>query len=224
MPVDREQIKRDLVDNLYWDDRVNASDVNIDIAEDGTEILHGKVPNFNAKAAACNDAWLTSGVTNVLDHMTVEYPTTRQLPTDEELKSSLIKILALNSSIVKSDIDMIDMSVRDGIVTLRGSVNSYWKKLRTEELALDVVGVVDVINELAVIPTESLRDRDIADNIIKSYERNPQIDPNEINLEVKNGSVKLEGTISSWTAMQNAIYHAKFAPGVKAVLNSLRIV
>jgi osmotically-inducible protein OsmY len=86
------------------------------------------------------------------------------------------------------------------------------------------VGVVDIINELAVVPTESLEDKIIAHKIIRSYERNPQIDPNEITLEVKNGAVKLEGTVPSRTAMQSAIYRAKFAPGVKAILNSPKIV
>jgi hypothetical protein len=38
----------------------------------------------------------------------------------------------------------------------------YWENERAKELAANVTGVVEVIDELAVVPTESVRDQVVA--------------------------------------------------------------
>jgi hyperosmotically inducible protein len=50
-----EQIKRDVVDQLYWDNRVDASDVTVEVSN-GTVTLRGTVPTYFASTAALNDA------------------------------------------------------------------------------------------------------------------------------------------------------------------------
>jgi osmotically-inducible protein OsmY len=220
MPVNSEQIKKDLVDSLYRDDRVDASDVGIDVTENGTVELKGTVPNYTAKSAACHNAWMTPGVSNVLDRMTVAYPSVRELPKGKELADNVLKVLTLTSSVDSTDIEVL---VDGGVVTLRGSVESYWKKIRAEEFASEVLGVTDVMNELAVVPTGRFRDRDVAANLVKAYGRSLYLDPEDIHVEVKNGVVTLRGVVPNWTALRIAVDHAKYTPGVRAVLDSLRI-
>ena len=86
------------------------------------------------------------------------------LPSDEVLKGNVESVLAWNS-----DIDAVDITteVFSGHVTLKGTVDQLWKKLRAEELISNIVGVLDVTNELAIVPTEDIVDETIArDNMI----------------------------------------------------------
>lgn len=53
MAID-EKIKKNVTDQLYWDHRVDASDVQIEVDE-GVVTLSGNVPSFTAKDAAYDD-------------------------------------------------------------------------------------------------------------------------------------------------------------------------
>ena len=51
-----EQIKKAVVDMLYWDSRVDASDIHVEVT-DGEVTLRGTVPSYATKEAALFDAW-----------------------------------------------------------------------------------------------------------------------------------------------------------------------
>lgn len=55
-----EQIKRDVVDQLFWDIRVDASDVTVEVSN-GTVTLRGTVPTYLAAKAAIDDSWCVLG-------------------------------------------------------------------------------------------------------------------------------------------------------------------
>ncbi|MFO7783893.1 MAG: BON domain-containing protein [Thermodesulfobacteriota bacterium] len=59
-----ERIKKDVVDELYWDDRVNASEVYVEVSN-GTVTLRGEVPTYFSKTAAHDDALEILGVVSV---------------------------------------------------------------------------------------------------------------------------------------------------------------
>lgn len=78
-PLPEEIKKQDIVDQLTWDDSVNANEVHIDV-QDKTVRLTGKVPNYVAKMAAERDAYQVAGVAIVENYLEVEFPPTISLP------------------------------------------------------------------------------------------------------------------------------------------------
>ena len=83
-----QEIKRDLIDELYWDYRVDASDVKAKVS-DGKVTLTGTVPSYSARGAAAAAAWGIDGVSEVTNLLTVRFPPTYVIPTDAEIKVRL---------------------------------------------------------------------------------------------------------------------------------------
>jgi hyperosmotically inducible protein len=65
-----EEIKRDLIDELYWDYRVDASDVKAGVS-DGKVTLTGTVPSYYARGRAHDSAAYTLGVLEVDNQIVV---------------------------------------------------------------------------------------------------------------------------------------------------------
>jgi osmotically-inducible protein OsmY len=217
--TDQEQIKKEITDQLYWDARVDAADINVDVS--GSEVtLKGKVPSFSAKQAAVNDAWNVYGVSKVNNEITVEFPPTFAIPTDEDIKSGVENLLKWNSFIDESD---VISKVDAGAVELEGTVNSFWKKIRAEQLASDVIGVKEVHNKLSVVPTDDVLDKIVAENIVNAMDRNFLVDPEEVNVKVKKGKATLSGTVPNYTTYREAMSCAEHTTGVTEIQDNIRI-
>ena len=80
-----ENIKKDVVDQLYWDSRVNAADVQVEVSE-GQVTLEGSVPSHNSRLSAESNAWLLKGEKAVDIKITVQEPTKPEMASDEEIQ------------------------------------------------------------------------------------------------------------------------------------------
>ena len=63
-----ENIKKDIVDELYWDNRIDASQVNVTV-NDGIVTLSGSVPTYSDLAIAKIAASRINGVFDVIDKL-----------------------------------------------------------------------------------------------------------------------------------------------------------
>ena len=70
MPRASEQIKKDVVGQLYCDGRVNAADISVTV-NNGIVEISGAVPSRSARTAAVEAARYTPGVTNIIDNIEV---------------------------------------------------------------------------------------------------------------------------------------------------------
>ena len=61
------------------------------------------------------------------------------------------------------DASEIEVTVKQGEVTLKGSVDNRWAKRRVEDLAEQVMGVHDVMNQVRVEPSSRARQQDASD-------------------------------------------------------------
>lgn len=214
-----ELIKTNVTDQLFWDGRVDASDIKISV-DDGTVNLEGDVNSLVAKEAASADAWQVNGVNWVNNNLNIQLPTVRTAPTDKQLENNIRNRLTWDPEISEFK---LDISVDSGQVTLEGTVDTFWKKVRAENTIMDLNGVLSVTNNLAVVPTEDFTDEAIAEDIISSMERNRWIEPNELNLTVENGEVTLTGTVATWSAKRAAHEAALYTPGVIMVNDRLNV-
>jgi osmotically-inducible protein OsmY len=219
MEIESEQIKKDIVDQLYWDTSVDASDVIVEV-RNGNVKLTGTVPSFAARRAAYTDATMIPGMNSVDNQLEVRHP--KELPaiTDEELKARAEQMLQWSAELDATD---IHINVVNGMVTLEGSVDAYWKKTRTEDLLSMVAGIRDIANMLAVVPSHSPEDRLIAEDIISSLKRNVNINVSRISVEVNDGMVNLTDQVPNLVAYLSASDVAEYTAGVRDVINNLTI-
>ncbi len=214
----KESITRKVGDQLYWDNRIDTSDIKIDVV-DGNVKLSGTVPTHRMCQAAEEDAWAISGVTFVDNQLTLRNPDGVKPPTDEIIKTHAENALNNNPSI---DVSTINVSVEHGTATLEGSVNAYWKKLIAENLISDISHIKKVVNKLSVVPTMKVEDKEIADNITQAMDRNKWIDIDTVNVKVEKGVVTLSGKVSNWAAYRGASDSANYTEGVIDVINKLK--
>ncbi len=213
-----ENIKKNVVDNLYWDTRVDSSDIKI-TTEDGKVTLTGEVPSYNAMEAAIDNVWNVAGVKSVNNKLNVQFPAKLTVPSDDDIQSNIQNILLWDIDIDSTD---INISVNNGIVSLEGTVDSFWKLYHIENKA-NVTGVKEIVNKLAVVPTAEVVDEDIAKDVVKALERNINVDVDNVNVEVEDGEVTLSGTVTNWTAYRAAENSAFYTLGVTGVDNQLTI-
>lgn len=184
-------IKKDIIDDLFWDSRVNSANIKVHV-KNNKVILNGSVSDYTTLNVAERDAWIVEGVKEVINNLNVKIPSELTIPTDKTIESNIEDLIRLDFDL---HLENIDISVKNGVVRLEGTVNTLWKKSKAEEIASDVLGVLDVINKIKIVPTESHIDENIADDIIHALDRSYRIDVDDVNIKVRNGKVTVSGTI-----------------------------
>src|SRR5258708_1131429 len=138
--------------------------------------------------------------------------------TDSEIERDVVEELKWNPDLDSTD---IAVTVKDGVVTLAGSVKSYVDKSEGEVGAKGVGGGVAVGNDIAVrLPaTDERTDPEIAREAVASLRSQLPISAERIKVVVKNGWVTLEGTVE-WHYQRNIAEAAVgYIRGVKSVTN-----
>jgi hyperosmotically inducible protein len=119
----------------------------------------------------------------------------------------------------------INVDTWEGVVTLFGIVPSQEAKAAAEAAARQVSGVKRVENELQVVASAKqaagkVRDDEL-DRAVKQAFDTPDL--KDISIEVKNGVVRLTGTVPSGVRRLEAATVARAVPGVRAVEDDLRL-
>jgi osmotically-inducible protein OsmY len=214
-----EKVKRDIVDQLYGDNRVDAATIQV-LVEDGRAVLRGRAPSLSAAMAAEEDSYAVEGVVYVENRLAVAPSAAAPIPTDRELKSNIETILTWNADL---DLPEVRVSVAEGRVVLEGTVSSYWRKVRVEEVVSPLKGVVEVVNKLAVVPTEKVSDMLLAERIVAGLDRNLMTNVKNILVEVENGRVRLSGILPNRPAFEAARDTVIRTAGVTEIRNDLII-
>jgi len=89
----------------------------------------------------------------------------------------------------------IGVTVKDGIVTLTGVVDSYSKKLAANDAAKRVTGVKAVAEEIEVKYSDygKKNDTEIAASVVNALKWNADVPDTKVKIEVANGWVTLTG-------------------------------
>jgi osmotically-inducible protein OsmY len=211
-----EIIARLIVDELYWDSRVDASKVQVEV-DDGVVTLTGHTPTVADRYAAEADARTIAGVVTVQNRIEVDQP---KIVPDIELAQNVTTVLDWTPDVDASD---ITVSAKEGTVTLRGAVERYWEKLRAHLVAARVEGVFHVIDELAVTPADTVADHEIAHSLTQALERRMPEEMATIQVTVKEGTATLRGAVPNAALLSAAQEAAEHTAGVTAVRNELTL-
>ncbi len=218
-PLVEEIKKQEVIDQLTWDNSINANEVIVKVF-DGTVQLEGAVPNYVSKVTAAMDAYLVPGVKHVDNFLDVKYPPTTSLPDDAQITNNVSNILMWNSSLTSAN---IEVETNSRMVTLKGSVPTFWEKHKAEDLANESFGVMGVINLLDVHLAEETTDDHIKSQITDYFKKSILIDENKIDVSVKNGQVTLTGIVSGYIIKREAVRSAIYTKGVVEVIDEITI-
>src|SRR5271169_5586761 len=120
----------------------------------------------------------------------------------------------------------IGVTVKDGVVTLTGTVDSYSKKSEAEEAAKSVAGVKAVVEKIDVKFHDSSarrNDNEIATEVVNALKWNWRIPSDRIKAKVEKGWVTLTGELP-WNYQKEAARDAvKNLMGVTGVANDITI-
>jgi hyperosmotically inducible protein len=170
-------------------------------------------------------------------------------------------VTKVHSEFVNEDVlsgSNIDVDVKDGVVTLQGTVPSEAARARALAVAKANSGVKSVVDQLRIAPaaqggkmdragdkvaetadkagdktasTAKKTGRAIDDGWIKSKiyaqymaDWNTVLDDSDIDIDVDNNAVTLNGTVKSAQAKAKAVSIAKATDGVKSVKDNLKVV
>ncbi|WP_045502819.1 BON domain-containing protein [Chryseobacterium sp. StRB126] len=144
------------------------------------------------------------------------------MKTNEELQKDVQDAIKWEPMLQSAEIGVI---VKDGIVSLTGTVDSYAKKIQAEHTAKNVLGVRVLIENIEVkLPDPRVKtDIEIGQEIIAAFKSNTFIPEDKIIAKVEKGWVDLDGEVA-WNYLSDITENAvKYLPGVKGIYNNIII-
>jgi osmotically-inducible protein OsmY len=212
-----KDLERDVRDELLFDPRVDVKAVAVS-AKGGVVTLSGSVPTYAAKVGACHDAERVSGVRAVVEHMDVSLPDTHAR-SDAHLAQAVADSLSWDVEVPEGK---IQTSVRDGWVTLEGTVDWAYQRSAAEGALRYLTGIKGIRDLIAVSPSKRASAVEVKEHIKAALTRSAEADAQGITVDTADGSgVTLRGTIHSWAEREEAVRAAWATTGVRKVQDEL---
>jgi osmotically-inducible protein OsmY len=209
MKTDRE-IELDVKDELQWDPDLDATDIAVTVKK-GVVTLAGFVKSYADKYEAESAAKRVAGVLGVANDIEVRVPSMHERP-DPEIARDAVAAIKGQLPISSENIKVI---VKDGWVTLEGTVEWQYQKNTAETAVRRLKGVRGVTNSILLKPRAE--PSDIKRKIQEAFKRSAEVDANRIAVEANGSEVILKGTVRSWIEREEAERVAWAAPGVTKV-------
>jgi len=206
----------DVSDELFWDPKVDSEAIAVS-SNDGTVTLRGTVGGLREKREAQKAAQRVFGVTSVDNQLHVKLMGD-QRRADAELRGDVLQALMLDSVVPKT----VDATVKDGFVTLTGTADWQYQRDEAEFVASNIVGALDLFDEVE-LKHETPSASDAKESIRKAFKRNAALDADYLNVTTSNGTVTIDGSVSSWAEHDEAIDAAWAAPGVTSVQDQMTV-
>jgi osmotically-inducible protein OsmY len=145
------------------------------------------------------------------------------MKTDSEIREDVIEELTWEPALKASE---IGVAVKNGIVTLTGTVDSYWKKTSTERAARRVAGVKAVAQEIEVtlLSGGKKNDTEIAEAVVNAIKWNSILPKDKIQVKVEDGWVTLEGDVEWEYQRSSARATVENLRGVKGITSTIKVV
>lgn len=209
-------LKLAILDELDFEPRINASDVGITV-DSGVVTLYGHVRSFTEKMAAENAVKRVRGVHAIADDIEVRL---NGDPTqfDDDIARRAATILGWDLLV---DSDDVEIRVQRGRIDLDGEVSYGFQRRRAEKLLGSIPGVRGVFNHLIV--RQRAKETDIKSRIEEALHRQADRDASHVHIQVADGKVILTGQVGTLPEKDLVGETAWSAPGVRDVVNALRI-
>lgn len=144
------------------------------------------------------------------------------MKTNEQIQQDVEDAIKWEPLLRAAEIGVI---VRNGIVTLTGTVDNYAKKMEAERAAKNVAGVKAIVEKIEVrLPhTGESADEHLAESALEALRNAWSVDEEKIKVKVQNGWVYLEGDLP-WNYQKESAENAvNKIPGLKGLVNNIAI-
>ena len=210
------QLQQDVNAELGWEPSVNAAQIGVSVQE-GVVTLSGHVNTFLEKWNAEKAAQRVSGVKALASELDVRLSHTTQR-TDAEIASAAE--VALEWMMTPPQ-DRVSIQVDKGAITLTGTVHWQYQRQAASDVIRHLVGVKSVSNQICIEPT--LTSEAVASGIDAALLRQAHVDAKRINVKVLGSTVTLSGMVDSLAERQAAVHSTWNMPGVRNVVDHLRL-
>ena len=146
------------------------------------------------------------------------------MKTNEELRKDVMDEIKWDPQLRSVATD-IGVAAKDGVVTLSGVIDTYWKKLAAEKAAQRVLGVKVVACDIEVrLGSIGKRtDTEIAEAVRNALRWNSSVNEDKIEVKVDNGWVYLDGEVDFEFEKRYAQECVEDLVAVRGVTNSIAI-
>ncbi|MEO8253301.1 MAG: BON domain-containing protein [Flavobacterium sp.] len=143
------------------------------------------------------------------------------MKTNEELQKDVQDAIKFEPLMHAAE---IGVTVKDGIVTLTGNVDYYYKKKEAENAAKNVAGVTAVVENISITYNDvNKNDTDIAAEVVNALNNNWSVPKDIIKVKVEDGWVTLDGELS-WNYERDAAKSSiNYLMGVKGITCNIKI-
>ena len=209
-----QSLRDDVTRQLAWEPALDASMVGVTTVG-GIATLSGYVDTHEAKLAAERAARRVYGVRAVANELDVRFAHER---IDPDIARDALDALKRHINVPPG----IGVTVREGDITLTGTVEWMFQKMAAERAVRYLKGVRDVFNDVVITPKVS--PKDVQTHVLEALYRHADLDARLIRVTADGGSVILDGNVRSWSDKDEAFRAAWAAPGVTAVNDRLVVV
>jgi osmotically-inducible protein OsmY len=209
-----KSIREDVVSELQWDPKITSPDIGI-VVKDGVVALSGYVGSYWEKDSVEKAAKRVYGVKGVANDLEVTPYSKR---TDPEIARDAVHALQSHAGVPD---EKITVTVKNGWVTLEGTVDWQYQRNAADSAVRKLNGVVSLINNLQVKPRVS--PSEIETKIQDALKRSAEVDARRITVTTDDGVLVLSGHVRSWREKDEAERAAWSAPGVTRVDNRITI-
>jgi osmotically-inducible protein OsmY len=144
------------------------------------------------------------------------------MKTDSEIQKNVMDELTWEPSLNASE---IGVAVKDGVVTLSGTVDSYGKKLSAERATKKVIGVRAVAEDIEVklAGVGKRTDGEVAAAVLNALKWDYSVPDDKLKVRVENGWVTIDGDVE-WEFQKEAAGKAiENLSGVAGVFNIITV-
>lgn len=209
-------LRKRVLDELDWEPSIDSADIGVAV-KDGIVTLTGHVPSYAQKRTAERSVLRLSGVKGVANEIDVRLPS-EHTRSDSDLAQAASDVLEHNIQVPS---DAVKLKVDDGRITLEGVVNWDYQRKRAERALRHLMGVKGVTNQLRV--KERPTPNDLRGRIKRALERRLAEEAERISISIEGDTVRLSGTVPSWTDRYDIEDAVWAAPGVTKVDNKLKV-
>jgi osmotically-inducible protein OsmY len=144
------------------------------------------------------------------------------MKSDRDLQDKVLAALEWEPGVKAAQ---VGVTVRDGVVTLRGTVSTLQEKWIAERAARHLVGVRAIANDLDVSPTGNATRSDsaIAGVAANALEWDSAVPDGAVKVTVRNGCLTLTGTVAHQFEKSAAELVVQRLYDVKGVANSIAV-
>ena len=209
-----KQIQLDVLADIARDIRFKPAEIGVEV-DDGIVTLTGTVSSYLKVGDAADIATMVPGVKDVANKLTVSL---LGAPRDDTAIARAVRnSLEWDVTVPEEKIESI---VRNGIVTLKGTVDYWYQRKAAADAVARLLGVISVNNHIVVAPPVRT-DHDIHADLKSALIRRYPFD--EIDVAVDKGLVILQGTVPTYRVRREAEQLAWATRGVKDVTNKLSV-